>query len=141
MGLTFHWLKKKGERTRLSFLEDTWWRQQETTKQRRVPEGHSSSPLLLPGKLWVLRCTINLKTTDATLVSVDGPGAIGQRGTLVHLPYDSPETITEETPSATVTPTHCGNPMDVARLDLGRDRAQDQVLAQEQAISALHWQT
>ena len=32
-----------------------------------------------------------------------------------------------------------GDPMDVARLDLGRDRAQDsdQVLAQEQTISAL----
>ncbi len=68
-------------------------------------------------------------------------GDIGQRGALIHLQHASPETITEETPSATVTPTHCGSPMDVVRLDLrvGRDRAQDQVLAQElaQTISAL----
>jgi hypothetical protein len=33
--------------------------------------------------------------------------------------------------------SHPHNSMDVVRLDLGRDRAQDQVLAQEQAILAL----
>ena len=54
-------------------------------------------------ELWVLRSTLTLKTTDTTLVSVDGN--IGHRGALVPLPHASPETITEETPSATVTPT------------------------------------
>jgi hypothetical protein len=54
-------------------------------------------------QLWVLRSTLALKTTDATLVSVDGN--IGHRGALVPLPHASPDTITEETPSATVTPT------------------------------------
>jgi hypothetical protein len=52
-------------------------------------------------KLWVLRSTITLKTTDTTLVSVDGN--IGHRGALAPLPHASPDTITEETPSATVT--------------------------------------
>ncbi len=37
------------------------------------------------------------------MVSVDGSN--GQRGALVHLPDASPEAITEETPSANVTPT------------------------------------
>ncbi len=41
--------------------------------------------------------------TDTTLVSVDGD--IGQRGALVHLPYASPKSKTEGTPSATVTNT------------------------------------
>ena len=54
-------------------------------------------------KLWVLRSTLTLKTTDTTLVSVDGN--IGHRGALVPLPHASPDTITEGTPSATVTPT------------------------------------
>ncbi len=55
-------------------------------------------------ELWVLRSTITLKTTasDTTLVSVDGD--IGQWVALVHPPHASPETITETTPSATVTP-------------------------------------
>jgi hypothetical protein len=53
--------------------------------------------------LWVLRSTLTLKATDTTMVSVDGN--IGHRGALVPLPLASPETITEETPSATVTPT------------------------------------
>jgi hypothetical protein len=52
-------------------------------------------------QLWVLRSTITLKTTDTTLVSVDGN--IGHRGARVPLPHAIPETITEETPSATVT--------------------------------------
>jgi hypothetical protein len=58
---------------------------------------------------WVLRSTLTLKTTDTTLVSVDGDN--GRRGALIHLPYASPETITEVTPSATVTLTQspgCG---------------------------------
>ena len=48
-------------------------------------------------------CTLTLKTTDATLVSVDGDN--GPSGDLVHLPYASPETITEVAPGATVTLT------------------------------------
>ncbi len=62
-------------------------------------------------------------------MSVDGSN--GQGGALVRLPDASPETITEETqaPSATVTPLSTVLGMDVARLDLGRDRAQDQVLS------------
>ncbi len=52
--------------------------------------------------MWVLRSTLTLKTTDTTLVSVDGN--IGHRGALAPLPHASPETITEDTPSATVTP-------------------------------------
>ena len=58
-----------------------------------------------PGRreLWVLRSTLTLKATDTTLVSFDGN--IGHRGALTPLPHASPETITEETPSATVTPT------------------------------------
>jgi hypothetical protein len=54
-------------------------------------------------KLWVLRSTLTLKTTDTTLVSVDGDN--GPRGALVHLPYAShgPETITEVAPGAAVT--------------------------------------
>jgi hypothetical protein len=47
--------------------------------------------------------SLTLKTTDTTRVSVDGN--IGHRGALVPLPHASPETITEETPSATVTLT------------------------------------
>jgi hypothetical protein len=95
--------------------------------------------------LWVLRSTLTLKNTDTTLVSVDGsngprgalvhlpdasPETIAevQRGALVRLPDASPETIAEETPSAT---SHQHSPMDVVRLDLGLDRAPDQVLAQE----------
>jgi hypothetical protein len=82
-------------------------------------------------ELWVLRSTLTLKTTDTTLVSVDGGNGQLERGALVHLPYASPEleTITEVTPSATVTPTQslgCGEA--AGPLDLGRDRAQDQVL-------------
>ena len=91
-----------------------------------------------------VRSTITLKTTDTTLVTVDGDN--GRRGALVHLPHASPETITEvtgtvtRTPSATVTPAQslgCGSR--ITRLDLGRDRAQPEghVLAQEQTISAL----
>jgi hypothetical protein len=88
--------------------------------------------------LWVLRSTVTvtLKTTATTLVSVNVDN--GKRGALVHLPDASPETITEEIPSATVTPTQ--SRIHVARLDLGRDRVQDhwQVLrlrlAQEQTI-------
>ena len=53
--------------------------------------------------MWVLRSTITLRTTDTTLISVDGN--IGHRGALVPLPHASHETITEETPSATVTLT------------------------------------
>ena len=53
--------------------------------------------------MWVLRSTLTLKATDTTMVSVDGN--IGHRGALVPLPLASPETTTEETPSATVTPT------------------------------------
>ncbi len=67
----------------------------------RCPVG--SQGVQWPSQLWVLRSTITLKTTDTTLVSVDG--ANDHRGALVHLSHDSPETITEETPSATVTPT------------------------------------
>jgi hypothetical protein len=52
-------------------------------------------------ELWVLRSTLTLKTTDTTLVSVDGN--IGHRGALVPLPLASPDTITEGTPSATFT--------------------------------------
>ena len=59
--------------------------------------------LLRGGQLWVLRSTLTLKTTDTTLVSVDGN--IGHRGALVPLPLASPDTITEGTPSATVTLT------------------------------------
>ena len=59
--------------------------------------------LLRGGQLWVLRSTLTLKATDTTMVSVDGN--IGHRGALVPLPLASPETITEETPSATVIPT------------------------------------
>ncbi len=58
---------------------------------------------ILVMELWVLRSTLTLKTTDTTLVSVDGN--IGHRGALTRLPHASPETITKETPSATVTPT------------------------------------
>ena len=54
-------------------------------------------------ELWVLRSALTLKTTDTTLVSVDGN--IGHRGALVPLPLASPDTRTEETPSATVTLT------------------------------------
>ncbi len=43
----------------------------------------------------------------------------------------SPETITEVTPRVPVPMSHQHSPLDVVRLDLGRDRAQDQVLAQE----------
>ena len=35
--------------------------------------------------------------------------------------------------------SHQHSPMDVGRLDLGRDRAQDQVLAQEYATAALQY--
>ena len=59
--------------------------------------------LLRGGQLWVLRSTLTLKATDTTRVSVDGN--VGHRGTLIPLPHASPETRTEETPSATVTPT------------------------------------
>jgi len=59
--------------------------------------------LLRGGQLWVLRSTLTLKATDTTRVSVDGN--VGHRGTLVPLPHASPETRTEETPSATVTLT------------------------------------
>jgi hypothetical protein len=59
-----------------------------------------------------------------TLVSVDGNN--GPRGALTRLPDASPETITEETPSATVTPagrapTQGRLPimMGVVRLDQG----------------------
>ncbi len=63
-----------------------------------------SARLCRSSELWVLRSTLTLKTTDTTLVSVDGN--IGHRGALIPLPHASPETIvTEETPSATVTPT------------------------------------
>jgi hypothetical protein len=44
---------------------------------------------------------LSLKTTDTTLVSVDGDN--GPMGALTHLQSASPETITEMTPSATVT--------------------------------------
>ncbi len=62
-------------------------------------------------------------------MSVDG--ANDHRGALVHLSDDSPGTITEETPSVTVTPTQSRSATspqvpDVVRRDLGRDRAQDQ---------------
>ncbi len=75
-------------------------------------------------------------------MSVDGDN--GLRGTLVHLPYASPETITEGTPSAqaTVTLTQslgCGNlKARPPRLGRDSDRAQGQVLAQKQTISAVH---
>jgi hypothetical protein len=61
-------------------------------------------------------------------------------GALTHLPHASPETITETTPGATVPwpPVQsCSvtrtavTPLDVVRLDLGRDRGQGQVLARE----------
>ena len=35
--------------------------------------------------------------------------------------------------------SHQHSPMDVGRLDLGRDRDQDQVLAQEHATAALQY--
>ena len=54
-------------------------------------------------QLWVLRSTLTLNTTDTTLLSVDGDN--GPRGALVHLPYASPETLTEVAPGATVTLT------------------------------------
>ena len=90
--------------------------------------------LLLVRELWVLRSTLTLKTTDTTLVSVDGN--IGHRGALVPLPHASPDTRTEETPSATVTLlaipwTWVETLGSRDRQGLGRDRAQDQVLAQE----------
>ena len=93
-------------------------------------------------ELWVLRSTFTLKTTDTTLVSVDGN--IGHRGALVPLPHASPESITEETPtgSATVPLSHTDDTIDVGsrdRQDFGRDRAQDQVLAQEYATAALQY--
>ncbi len=76
-------------------------------------------------------------------MSVDG--ATDHRGALVHLSHDSPGTITEETPTQAVAVPLSHqlehSPMDVARLDLGRDRAQDQVLAQEQTNSAFKLQT
>ena len=89
--------------------------------------------------MWVLRSTLTLKTTDTTLVSVDGD--IGQRGALIHLPHANPGTTTlrgdipvplshQHNPMDVVR-LDLGNPMDVVRLDLGRDRAQDQVPAQE----------
>ena len=43
------------------------------------------------GELRVLRSALTLKTTDTTLVSVDGN--IGHRGALVPLPLASPDTI------------------------------------------------
>ena len=96
--------------------------------------------LLRGGQLWVLRSTLTLKTTDTTLVSVDGN--IGHRGALVPLPHASPDTITEETP----TECHCHTltiPWTFTRSrdsrDFGRDRAQDQVLAQEYATAALQY--
>ncbi len=79
--------------------------------------------------LWVLRLglgsTLTLKTTDTTLVSVDGDN--GRRGALVHrdLPYARPETITEVSvaPSATVTLTQSRGPlMWCQKLNLGRSR-------------------
>jgi hypothetical protein len=60
-------------------------------------------------QLWVLRNTLTLKTTDTTLVSVDGDN--GPMGALTHLPSAGPESITEMTPRATVTLTQslgCG---------------------------------
>ena len=75
-------------------------------------------------------------------MSVDGDN--WPMGALTHLPHASPETITETTPGATVTLTQslqlaatgsCSvtavTPLDVVRLDLGRDRGQGQVLARE----------
>ena len=58
-------------------------------------------------KLWVLRSTITLRTTDTTLPVISVDGNIGHRGALVPLPHHdaSHEAITEETPSATVTLT------------------------------------
>ncbi len=55
----------------------------------------------------------------------------------MHLPYSSPETISNRGDSQCHYHTIKHSPLDVVRLDLGRDRAQDQVLEQEQAISAL----
>ncbi len=96
--------------------------------------GRSRSPIVLlagracgrvPGeqphwhfKLWVLRSTITLKTTVATLVSVDGD--IGQRGALVHPPYASPKSTTEGTPSATVTPTQSRSTTFAISMDVVR---------------------
>ena len=90
-------------------------------------------------ELWVLRSTLTLKTTDTTLVSVDGN--IGHRGALVPLPLASPDTITGELP---VPLSHTGDTMVVGSRDRrdsesGRDRAQDQVLAQEYATAALQY--
>ena len=90
--------------------------------------------------MWVLRSTITLKTTDTTLVSVDGN--IGHRGALVPLPHASPETITEETPSATVTHRRYHGhewEAETGMTSVARDRAQDQVLAQEYATAALQY--
>ena len=62
-------------------------------------------------------------------MSVEGDN--GLMGAPVHLPSAGPETITEMTPCATVTPTQSlAGPSDVVRLDLGCNRGQDQVLAQ-----------
>ncbi len=63
------------------------------------------------GTTWLLRSTLTLKTTDATLVSVDGDSGNGPMGALVHqvaphLPFASPETITEMTPVAAGTPLY-----------------------------------
>ena len=52
------------------------------------------------------------------------------------------------TPCAAGTLAHCGSPSDVVRLDLGRDRGQDQVLAhwprnhsalQQQTVALVHF--
>jgi len=53
------------------------------------------------GQLWVLRSTLTLKTTDTTLVSVDG--TIGLRVLQYTCHMTSPGTISEDTPSATLT--------------------------------------
>ena len=87
------------------------WPQRESnaTGQRRcateaAPPGRGKDRGV-PGQLWVLRSTITLRTTDTTMVSVDGNIGHSRRGALVPLPHASPETRTEGTPSATVTPT------------------------------------
>jgi hypothetical protein len=79
-------------------------------------------------ELWVLRGTLTLKATDATLVSVEGNN--GQLSASVLLLCAHPETITEAIPGAsavTCTSTVPRHPSDVpvGGLDLGRDRAQD----------------
>jgi hypothetical protein len=92
---------------------------------------HRPSRITVP-QLWVLRSTLTLKTTDTTLVSVDGN--IGHRGALVPLPHASPRPKPQQR-RLPVPLSHQHSPIDVGR----RDRAQDQVLAQEYATAALQY--